>query len=234
VIHAELSEEETFTLQRERPRRIDASIGEILLACCIWTLSHWMDHETVLVDLTDRGRHELFNDISLSRTVGYLTTNVPIVIRMSRGASLAELARVVRDYLKEMPKRGMGFGILRYLSPENEAVARLRRLPQAEVKFNYLGSMMAPSANTMLFQPVAHEFPGVLDPEDQRAYLHNLELSIIDGCLRVEWKYSSAIHRTKTIETLLGEFISALRELIREATVDGNYAPLAGTAGRAQ
>src|SRR5580693_6056026 len=72
-IRAELSLAETNALQRTLPRISGASVGEILLAVCIQTLSAWAKCETVLVDLTDHGRHELFNNISLARTVGYIT-----------------------------------------------------------------------------------------------------------------------------------------------------------------
>jgi len=233
-ICAELSVEETCALQREVPRRCGASIGEILLAGCVQMLSHWAERETMLIDLTDHGRHELFNDISLSRTVGYVTSNVPIVIAVPRDASLAEVAAHVRDHLRSMPKWGTGYGILRYLSPENQSVARLRRLSHPEVKFNYLGSMTTDGATTTLFRPVPSVFPGVLDQEDQRAYLHNLELCIIGGKLRVEWKYSAAVHKAHTIRRLMGKYMSTLRELIWDAVPDGDFTNAASTGGRAK
>jgi len=37
------------------------------------------------------------------------------------------------------PDRGIGYGMLRYLSDNTETVEQLRSLPQAEVVFNYLG-----------------------------------------------------------------------------------------------
>jgi len=38
-----------------------------------------------------------------------------------------------------IPNRGIGYGMLRYLSDNTETVEQLRSLPQAEVVFNYLG-----------------------------------------------------------------------------------------------
>jgi non-ribosomal peptide synthase protein (TIGR01720 family) len=218
TMRAQLSKAETCALLRELPSCCRASVGEILLAACLRVLSRWAKTRTLLVDLTVHGRHDAFGEGSASRMMGYLTCNIPVVVTVSPESSLAQLACGVRDHLRRMPSQGMGFGMLRYLSPDDEVAARLRECPQAEVKFNYLGSLVAAGAMTGLFRPAKTTDVGVLDPRDERAYLHNLELAIVDESLEIEWKYSGAIHRAKTIESLLGQLMSAVRQMIGEAT----------------
>ena len=46
---------------------------------------------------------------------------------------------MVTKQLRAVPKRGIGYGVLRYLSGRKEIVDRLESLPQAEISFNYGG-----------------------------------------------------------------------------------------------
>jgi non-ribosomal peptide synthase protein (TIGR01720 family) len=152
--------------------------------------------------------------------VGYLTTNVPMVLTTSQDMSTDQAIRTLRHHLQHIPHGGIGHGVLRYLASENDVVKRVRSLPVPEVKFNYLGALTAEGATQGLFLPIRAEFPGVVNREELRAYLHNLELSIVEGCLEVVWKFSTAIHRPETVKSLLEQYVEKLADLIREYRTD--------------
>jgi non-ribosomal peptide synthase protein (TIGR01720 family) len=163
-------------------------------------LSKWSAHQTLHIDLTSHGRNDLLGDLSLARTVGYITVSTPIVITLPQNATANRAIELVHEHLRDMPNSGIGYGILRYLRPEGPQLAALRQFSPAEVKFNFLGSLSAATSALACFQPAIVDFPGVLDPDDHRAYLHNIEIALVADKLQFEWKYSADIHRAQTIQ----------------------------------
>src|SRR4029453_3910609 len=93
----------------------------------------------LLIDLEGHGREEIVEGVDLSRTVGWFTTIFPVLLQLEPTAALADALKSVKEQLRHLPKRGIGYGVLRYLSQDTEISEKLRTLPQAEVCFNYLG-----------------------------------------------------------------------------------------------
>ena len=56
------------------------SIEVLLLSALARVLSRWAKADHVLIDLTAHGRDMVLPGVSLSRTVGYLTCNVPVIV----------------------------------------------------------------------------------------------------------------------------------------------------------
>jgi non-ribosomal peptide synthase protein (TIGR01720 family) len=166
----------------------------------------------------------LLGDLSLARTVGYITSNIPVLITLPPNPTAANVIELVNKHLRQMPNSGIGYGILRYLLPRHTELATLRDFPPAEVKFNFLGSLATSASATKRFRPVPIELPGVLDADDCRAYLHNIEIVIAGNKLQVEWKYSADAHRAQTIQSLLEQYIATLRGLIHAATPTSSVA----------
>jgi amino acid adenylation domain-containing protein/non-ribosomal peptide synthase protein (TIGR01720 family) len=214
VLRAELCEQKTRVLRKELPRLYNASTGEILLATCLFTLSQWAAQSTLLVELTDHGRQDPDGKLSIARMMGYVTINVPIVITLPPNLSIGEAVKLLRDHLRQMPRCGAGYGMLRSRAQAMHAGDQYMRHPGAELKFNYVGTMTGEGASSKRFRPIDMSFPGTIDPDDRRSYLHNLECSIRRGRLRIEWKYSSEVHRQRTIQLLLENFMAALRVLM--------------------
>ena len=80
----------------------------------------------VLVDLEGHGREELFADVDLSRTVGWFTSLTPVLLPVPAGGRRATRCASVRDSLRRLPHRGIGFGLLRYLRTRGRSRQRLR------------------------------------------------------------------------------------------------------------
>ena len=58
-----------------------------------------------------------------------------------RGAGRARRLQAVKEQLRAVPNRGLGYGLLRYLAGTRRLTQRLRALPAARVCFNYLGQV---------------------------------------------------------------------------------------------
>src|SRR5207253_4126027 len=74
----ELSEQETRQLLQQVPAAYRTQINDVLLTALGRTLREWTGRRQVLVELEGHGREEIFEDVDLSRTVGWFTTTAPL------------------------------------------------------------------------------------------------------------------------------------------------------------
>ena len=110
-----------------------------------------------------------------------------------------EVLRAVKEQLRAVPNRGIGYGLLRYLSDRTDVWAGS---PQAEVRFNYLGQLDRSLASSNLFDAAQHASGQAQSPRGERGYLLNIISSVTNGELRFDWTYSENIHAMKTIESV--------------------------------
>jgi non-ribosomal peptide synthase protein (TIGR01720 family) len=222
-----LSRDETVALLQEVPEAYRTQIDDALLTALVEAFGGWTGERSLLVDVEGHGREELFDDLDISRTVGWFTTISPILLDVSGTAGPADALRQVKEQLRRVPRRGIGYGVLRYLSPDADRVRRLRALPQADVAFNYLGRLDRLLPEDALLT-LASESPGPLhSPRGRRPYLLEVIGLVVDGQLRIEWTYAEQIHHGSTIEHLADGYMEVLRSLIaqsRSAEV-GGYTP---------
>jgi non-ribosomal peptide synthase protein (TIGR01720 family) len=102
--------------------------------------------------------------------------------------------------------------MLRWLIPGGEG--ELGGLPEPGIGFNYLGQLDQALPETSPFRPAAEPAGAPVSPRGMRGHLLEVNASISAGRLRVNWTYSSEIHRRETVEQLAGEYLAALRGLI--------------------
>jgi aryl carrier-like protein len=80
-----LTREETRTLLQKIPEVYHTQINDVLLTALVDALAQWTNQESLLIYLEGHGREELFEEIDLSRTVGWFTSKFPVVLK--RGPS---------------------------------------------------------------------------------------------------------------------------------------------------
>ena len=212
-----LSRDETDRLLHDVPKAYQTQINEVLLTALLRSVSEWSDQPSLLVEVESHGREEdLFENVDLSRTVGWFTTYYPVCLRSDPGSSLEETLQSVKQQLRAIPERGFHYSLLRYLTPQADLADDLRRLPQADINFNYLGQFGQVLRNSSLFSSAPRDVNCGLDrsPRGQRSHLLDVVSWVVDGCLLVDWYYSENVHETSTIERLGQGFIEAVRSLL--------------------
>jgi amino acid adenylation domain-containing protein/non-ribosomal peptide synthase protein (TIGR01720 family) len=204
-----LGEDATRLLLEEVPEAYRARLDEVLLAALVRAFAPWTEGGALAVDLEGHGREELFDDVDLTRTVGWFTAVYPVALIDAGGA--ARTLAGVKERLRRIPGRGLGYGLLRYLG---DAGPLLAAAPRPEVLFNYLGQLDAALQDTALFA-VAEESPGeAQSPRQTRRYLFEVNARVQGGRLHVAWRYGSRLHRAASVERLAHGFLAALEELI--------------------
>jgi non-ribosomal peptide synthase protein (TIGR01720 family) len=125
----------------------------------------------------------------------------------------------IKEQLRDIPGKGIGYGLLRYLS-ENGVAAQMQALPAAEVSFNCLGQLSQTLTDLPMFS-LAEEFAVLNErPQGGRGYAIAINGGIFAGQLQMTWSYSEGWHRRSTIEELADSFNEALRSLIEHYEAD--------------
>jgi non-ribosomal peptide synthase protein (TIGR01720 family) len=222
-----LSEEETRALLQETPHAYHTEINDVLLTALARSFALWSGSRTLLIELEGHGREELFDDVDISRTVGWFTTAFPVRLDLGAATHTAQELMAVKEQLRRIPNRGIGYGLLRYLNDDPAVADQLRSLPQAEVSFNYLGQMDQALAEDAPFGPASEAHGPDCGPHGQRSCLIEINGGINGGRLSLEWSYSANMYRHTTIARVADDFIAALRDIIAhcQSPDAGGYTP---------
>ena len=162
----------------------------------------------------------------MSRTVGWFTTVFPVNLDLRAKVGPGEVLKSVKEQLRRIPQRGIGYGMLRYLHGDDIVATQLRSTPQPEIVFNYLGQLDQ-TAPASPFVSLENSTGPSHSPLARRSHLLSINSLVVDGRLQLDWGYSEAVHRRSTIERLAQNFIEALRSLIHHCTSPsaGGYTP---------
>ncbi|MGA9869745.1 MAG: amino acid adenylation domain-containing protein, partial [Rhodococcus sp. (in: high G+C Gram-positive bacteria)] len=148
-VDVELSESVTDAVLTRVPAAFNGGVNDGLLAALALALAKWRSRRGVrlgeaLVKLEGHGREEdMVPGADLSRTVGWFTSAYPVrldlgEIDVDEVFDVASAVKAVKEQLRAVPDKGMGFGLLRYLNGETAKVLEAAaHAPQ--VSFNYLG-----------------------------------------------------------------------------------------------
>ncbi len=217
TIEISLEAQQTQALVSLVPRVYRMQVSDVLLAALVLACESWTGQRRLLIDLESHGREDLFEDVDLSRTVGWFTVLAPVMLDLEGLQSVDEILQATRESLRRRPRGGIGYGVLRYLSTDETQVAQLKALPQAQISFNYMGQSTQALTDEDLFS-LANESTGPnFSPRGKRSYLLDVNSIVTDGQLRVHLTYSEALHEQTTIRHLAERYIKVLQELIDHA-----------------
>ncbi|MGY0500928.1 amino acid adenylation domain-containing protein [Nocardia sp. FBN12] len=151
-LEIEVDENTTTALLTTLPRLFHGSVTDALFATLALALVRWrarrgVDERSALLRLEGHGRQEeVVPGADLSRTIGWFTNLYPVRLdladidiedALAGGPAMGAAIRRVKHDLLEVPDKGIGFGLLRYLN--TEAAEQLpSRLP-GQICVNYLG-----------------------------------------------------------------------------------------------
>lgn len=214
VIEASLSPEATakwlyecHTAYRTRPH-------ELLIAALADTLARESGSGIVAIDLEGHGRENPFDDIDLSRTVGWFTALYPCVLRRLRTGRLDDLILTVKEQLRAIGDGGLSYGLLRWLAHDLKTRNTLAGAARNKASFNYLGQLDTRSSADALFVWTAETAGPSRSPRGVRPHAWEIIAYVREDRLRVQWRYSNALHERSQIQQLVDDFVAAIHRLI--------------------
>ncbi|MEU3221479.1 condensation domain-containing protein, partial [Streptomyces sp. NPDC006971] len=207
-----LSVEETEALVQRVPAVYRTQANDVLLTALARVLRGWTGRDRVPVLLEGHGREELFAGVDLTRTVGWFTSVYPVALGLSGedvdgvdawGRDLKQ----VKEQLRAVPDRGVGYGALRYLGGGLEGLAE----DDPQISFNYHGHFdIGGEGGDGLFRDALPLPGGDHAAHENRTHLIDVVGAIQDGRLAFSWIYSGDVHREETVRGLAQAFAAEL------------------------
>jgi len=112
-VSVELSARETSALLHLAPAIHQTQINDVLLTAVALACCSWSGDRVVWLDLEGHGREDIFDNVDLSRTVGWFTTVFPMRLSAeveSNGPSVGATLGKVKEQLRAAPGRGRNGG----------------------------------------------------------------------------------------------------------------------------
>ena len=212
AIFVNISEEATTNLIKLANKAYNTEINDILLAALARTLGVWSGEQNVVIGLEGHGRVAIFKNIDISNTVGWFTNKYPLLL--STGIkSDSELIKSVKEQIRTVPDKGLGYGVLKYLSEDPEIKKSLEGNAW-DLVFNYLGQLdnVINKSKWLTEAEEAHgkHINGNYPVRDKLV----LKGAIVNNVLRFSFDYSERQYKKETIEHLAKQYIENLIVLI--------------------
>lgn len=187
-------------------RAYSTEINDILLAALTVTIASYNQTDRILINLESHGRESIIEDVDVTRTVGWFTSQYPVVLHMKD--TLSDLIKDTKDTLRRIPHKGIGYGILKYLSP-----FELKDTRTPDISFNYLGQFDENiSGNSFILADIR---PGdSVSKNSGRLYPLNISAMILHRQFTLTLSYIREEFKDTTIEELLQRYLDSLTQII--------------------
>ncbi|MDQ8091444.1 non-ribosomal peptide synthase/polyketide synthase [Bacillus amyloliquefaciens] len=203
----EWTKEETELLLKQANRAYNTEINDLLLTSLGLSISHWSGLEHIPIHLEGHGREQIFQDMDISRTVGWFTSLYPVVLHAQPGKEISDYIKMTKEGLRQIPDKGIGYGIARYLS------GGMPSKLNPEISFNYLGQFDQ-DLQQQRVQLSSYSCGSDSSGNQARPYVLNINGMITEGRLALTISYSSKQYARETIKRLSETIQSRLRTII--------------------
>ncbi|MBV8819168.1 MAG: amino acid adenylation domain-containing protein, partial [Acidobacteriaceae bacterium] len=218
TISVSLETEETEALLRSVLASSRSQMNELLLTALTLTLFRWQGAHAAVIHLEGHGREDIFPEVEVSRTVGWFTTMFPVRLDLEAATTGATALRTIKRQVRQIPQKGIGYGVLRYLSGDAEVVHQLQTGTPPELSFNYLGQFDQVLRGASSYRQARESGGPSRTATGSRAHVFDVTTMIVEGRLKATWIYSENLHRRETMERLAQGFLEELRALMTECT----------------
>ncbi len=204
-----LNEEETQFLLKQLPAIYQTDINDALLTALVMTLGPYTGRSQIGLAMEDHGREDLIGNLDISRTIGWFSGVYPLKLEFDATLDPGDLLLSIKDQRQAVPRRGT-YPLLRELG--GDAFATTTPLPP--VLLNYQGQIDQALSGEVAFLAA----PESVGPERNDQQIRDFSLEFVGlvskGCFWIECAYGKGSHRRETIETLVANYLSALRKII--------------------
>ncbi|MCM3275503.1 amino acid adenylation domain-containing protein [Bacillus velezensis] len=211
-----LTEEETSVLLQQVNRAYHTDTQDILLTAAALALRDWTGGGRLRIAMEGHGREHIVPELDISRTVGWFTSMYPVLIDLNTaGSELGTAVKTVKDTLGRIPDKGIGYGILKYMTPPEQKTIRFRQAP--EISFNYLGQFNdTEDQHTFSLSGLASGHD--ITPTWQREQAVEMSAMAAQNKLHFSLSYPPSRFSKETMEQLLQTLQQYLRDIMAHCT----------------
>lgn len=206
-ITGELSEKASEQLLTKANLAYNTQPNELLIMALAMAIRDVSGAEKVMIELEGHGREELFEDIDLSRTVGWYTSMYPICLELP-GFPLDKQVKSLKEQIRKLPNKGINFGVLRFLTHALEVT------DDKWVRLNYLGdfdNLFATGCFELSRLDTGHD----CSPCNKTTALLEINALIIAGRLQISMTYDRNRFTEEWSRRFLEIFIERIEILLK-------------------
>ncbi|MBX9597695.1 MAG: amino acid adenylation domain-containing protein [Burkholderiales bacterium] len=151
-----------------------SEINDLLLTALAYSLEDWNSNHIQGITLEGHGREDINRELNINHTVGWFTSMYPVKLELS--ANLADSIKQIKENLRNIPHKGIGFGSF---AQSSESGLSFQQLPK--ISFNYLGQFDSQDS----YWQISDESSGIsMDQANRDHNLININGMVIAGELR--------------------------------------------------
>jgi amino acid adenylation domain-containing protein/non-ribosomal peptide synthase protein (TIGR01720 family) len=209
----EISEVNTNLLQTEVHKAYNTEINDVLLTSLGLAIQEVFGINQTVLTMEGHGRDEIIEGVDVSRTMGWFTSVYPTVIDVTNTSSNTEALINIKESLRRIPNKGVGYGILKHNSKD------FKQISEASLIFNYLGDFGSNASNkeASIFDFSSETIGHNSDAQNTNEALLNVYGILSSGKLRMYIDFDDSLFKTETIQQLSDAYEKQLKALI-EAT----------------
>lgn len=189
------------------------TIDDLLLSALGKVLSEYAKHSKLVIGLEGHGREELFEEIDTSSTMGWFTNLYPVLLEVEAHLGIAVLVPTIKEQLRQVPQKGIAFGLLKHLHPSEEIRNSLAEC-EADIVFNYLGQLDNSTQRSGTLQGAKEASGKNVDAHYPFNSKLEINAAISDGQLRLSWNYSAKHFQAESIQKLAEQYLDVLSQII--------------------
>ncbi|BEV02803.1 amino acid adenylation domain-containing protein [Chryseobacterium gambrini] len=202
-----LNGEATRLLQTRAGKKYSAEINDVLLTGLALSLQDQFGINKTKVLMEGHGREVLHTGLDISRTVGWFTSVYPFSLDISDRSQPVLVS--VKEGLRGIPHKGIGYGILKYLN------LGLSSTERPSVQFNYLGDF--DDTTDSLFHYTTEDIGYPVSEENQGTdILLDVSGMTVNGEMSINFRYSGNIFNESTVQKLVDSYQIHLEQMIIE------------------
>ncbi|RDS90836.1 non-ribosomal peptide synthetase [Pseudomonas fluorescens] len=222
TVSVRLDAEHTRQLLQQAPSAYRTQVNDLLLTALARVLCRWSGHDSALIQLEGHGRESLFDDIDLTRSVGWFTSAYPLRLTppaVAKASGQGDSTKAIKEQLRAVPHKGLGYGVLRYLA-DDLCQRSMAALPGADITFNYLGQFDQSFGEDALFHPLDESAGQAHDPDAPLPNELSVDSQVYGGELVLRWTFSRERHDPQTIQDLAQAYLAELQALVAHCLED--------------
>lgn len=198
-------------LLKELPKTHKIEVRDSIICALICAINEWAESQSIVIDMEGHGREQLFEDVDISRTVGWFTSVFPVLFELVPTANIAQHLTNIQQTIKGIPNKGIGHGIIK----EYVADSELKQQSASEICFNYLGQTSDLLRSKQALQILQQNIGQPRSLNGLRAYLIEVNAKVEDDRLIIDWFYSDTIHLQSSIQKVAQIFEQTLSNIIK-------------------
>ena len=189
---------------------------DLLLLALVQAVGDCFGKYQLCVDLEGHGREDLGEHLDLTRTLGWFTSLHPVVLTLSEPFDIDQSIKQVKEHLRHIPQKGVGYGILSQIQKRCAVV-------QGDIVFNYLGQWSNIKRHTEIFFFGEGETGLSASLNNPHPHLVAINGGVNEGQLNFYWTYSTHHYKAETIKKLSKAFKERLETLVDYCSEEKHY-----------